>query len=368
VIANDAHPLAAAAHEAFYEHRPLVLSPDVLWFCLAQGLAHHINLNAERLRHRFVRHEGKKRLLVSRPDFVLGHPNPWPEAFAAFSDQIAAEVGKLRDLVVADFSTTGPIERAATEVLLMDTFQAYFEYVIVMGCGIPTITLTGTVADWKDVRRRAAMFAELDLEPWTRVLLPVLDELVATAEGKDRRKFWQSFFHYESSSFGNELTGWIHVLFPYLRDGRGGLQPNPHLDTWRGDFDTVRARARDRDLRGPGLTSIPSGLASAPVLAVDPFGKETQLRFVAGLFGVTQDDATGALEPEMGWAIVYGDETGTRAGDRDPQEPVDIDRDRDGLYEFDEPTPHSEYHEHAITEDLVIPAGTHAPPRRNRPS
>lgn len=355
VIASDAHPLAAAAREAFYEHRPLVLSPDVIWFCLAQGLAHHINLNAERLRHRFVRHEGKKKLVVVRPDFLLGQPNPWHEVFATFSAQIAENVGKLRDLVVADFSTTGPVERAASEIVLMDAFQAYFEYEMHIGCGIPSITLTGTIADWKSVRQRAAMLAELDLEHWARVLLPVLDEVVATAEGEDRRTFWQSFFHYESGSGGQELTGWIHVLFPYLSDLKGGLVPNPHLDTWRGDFETVRARADEWQLQGPSIEQLPSGLASAPVLASDSSGHETTLRFIAGLFGVTQDRETGALEPEMGWAIVYGDETGTRAGARDyddydapddapPREWIDTSDEEDTLTESDG--------ESAVTDDL----------------
>src|SRR5580658_2136668 len=60
VACIDAHPLALAAHDAFYEHRPLTLSPDAIWFCIAQGFANHVSLNAEKLRHRFVRHEGKK--------------------------------------------------------------------------------------------------------------------------------------------------------------------------------------------------------------------------------------------------------------------------------------------------------------------
>jgi hypothetical protein len=37
VACTDAHPLALAAHDAFYEHRPLALSPDAIWFCIAQG-------------------------------------------------------------------------------------------------------------------------------------------------------------------------------------------------------------------------------------------------------------------------------------------------------------------------------------------
>ena len=53
-------PLAQMAHDAFYEHRPMTLSPDAVWFTIAQGFATHVNLNAEALRHRFVRHEGKK--------------------------------------------------------------------------------------------------------------------------------------------------------------------------------------------------------------------------------------------------------------------------------------------------------------------
>ncbi|MFT3775387.1 MAG: DUF4419 domain-containing protein [Minicystis sp.] len=205
VKCTDAHPFAEAAYHAFFDHYPMVISPDAVWFCLAQGFAHHIALNAEQLRHRFVRHEGKAKLVVDRPDFRLGQPNPWPEAFAAFSDQIAARVGRLRDLVVADFSTTGPIERAASEVLLMDAFQPYFEYEMRIGCGIPSITLLGTPDDWRSVRRRAAMLSEFGLEHWTEVLLPVLDQITRTAEGQPDRAFWRSFFRYESGSGSAEL-------------------------------------------------------------------------------------------------------------------------------------------------------------------
>src|SRR5215472_9132937 len=95
-----------------------------------------------------ARSGSQSKLSVERPDFFLGRENPWPEVFAEFSQQIAAYVGKLRDLVVADFSTTGPIARAASEVVLMDAFQPYFQYEWSIGCGIPSITLLGTPDDW----------------------------------------------------------------------------------------------------------------------------------------------------------------------------------------------------------------------------
>jgi hypothetical protein len=315
VACTDVNGLAQAAHDAFYRHYPLVLGPDAVWFTIAQGFAAHVGLNAETLRKRFVKHEGKAKLVVMRADFALGRHNPWPEAFAAFSDKIAEHVGKLRDLVVADFSTTGPIERAASEVVLMDAFSPYFEYVLMAGCGIPSITLLGTVDDWRSVRRRAAMLSEFGLQDWIRALTPVLDRLVDAASGVDDRDFWRSFFRYQSGSGPAELTGWINVLFPYLKPGRrndGALEPNPYLATWEEGFRRAEEREAKgqwldfRDVRGPGMGLIPPGLAGAPVLLQDlATGEETELRFVAGLFGVVQDGLTRALAPEFGWAVVH---------------------------------------------------------------
>jgi hypothetical protein len=298
VICTRWHPFVEMAHTAFYEHRPISISPEAVWFCIAQGFAHHVNANAEALRHHFVQHEGKVELLVTRKDFELGKRNPWPKVFAAFSEQIAVYVGRRRDLVVADFSTTGPLERAATEVVLMDAFQAYFTYGVMFGAaagppvivahGIPEITLLGKPKDWRSIRRRAQMLSEFGLEAWTDSLLPVLDRIVATAEGEDDPAFWQSFVH---SPTGTTMAGWITVLFPYLKRERSSdLVPNPHLTSWK---DT-----------GPSLVNIPSGLARAPVKMVDVrTGEKVGTRFVAGMFGVV--DNRGVLAPEFGWAVVY---------------------------------------------------------------
>src|SRR6185503_3321066 len=124
----------------------------------------HIGQHAEALRSRLVRHEGKVKLTVRRDDFMKGsRANDWPGMFAELSDRIAEHVGKRRDLVVADFSTTGPVERAASQVVLFDAFKSYFNYSLVTRCGIPEVTLLGTVADWRSIRTRAAALAEFDL-------------------------------------------------------------------------------------------------------------------------------------------------------------------------------------------------------------
>src|SRR5579863_4737307 len=52
VEAADFHPLIAAAFLAFKQHYPLVLSPDMLWITVLQGVAQHIQNHSESLRKR----------------------------------------------------------------------------------------------------------------------------------------------------------------------------------------------------------------------------------------------------------------------------------------------------------------------------
>src|SRR5262245_46267749 len=142
------HPGVAAIHLAFTDHRPLVLSPDIVWMFLAQGAASHINANAEGLRRQLVEHEGTLRLEVRRDDFVRGRPgNDWPGVVEELGAQIRAHVGaRTHDMFLPAFSTTGPVERMAGGIVLLDAMQQYFEYQMTTMCGIPRVFLDGTVA------------------------------------------------------------------------------------------------------------------------------------------------------------------------------------------------------------------------------
>ena len=78
VSCDATHDFAKAAQDAFYDHHPITIRPDDIWFCIAQGFAAHVNQNTEEPRSRFVAHEGKN-LVVKREDFPLGQENPWPK-------------------------------------------------------------------------------------------------------------------------------------------------------------------------------------------------------------------------------------------------------------------------------------------------
>ena len=69
---NDLHAFIVAIEIAYFKHYPLKLSPSQIWILILQSIGIHIDQNAEKLRKKFVTHEGKKDLIVERPDFVKG--------------------------------------------------------------------------------------------------------------------------------------------------------------------------------------------------------------------------------------------------------------------------------------------------------
>jgi Domain of unknown function (DUF4419) len=183
------HPLVQAVHIAFSDHRPLVLTPDCIWLTIVQGFAHHVLENAESLRRRLVRHEGKKKLCIKTNSLS---PDLWPSFMSGFSGLIREHSDPvLHETLLCEFSTTTPAIKTACEIALMDTYQRYFSYELHCVCGIPEITLEGTVEDWQRIRDRIEVLATYDIDWWTSRLAPILDQFVATAKGEPDRAFWQ---------------------------------------------------------------------------------------------------------------------------------------------------------------------------------
>jgi len=307
IACDDDHALLTAMKVSFYGHCPLRLSPDAIWITLARGFALHVNEHAEALRHRFVSHSGKQDLRVTRMDFSPGEDNPWPEAFDEFNDQLVEHIGGLAEIVQADFSTTGPVERAVSNLMAMETFKSYFEYIMYCGCGTPSITLTGTTEDWQKLRTRAQGFAEYGLDDWINALDPILAEFVRAKEGHADTEFWKSIFRYNSGSGPPVMTGWANVLFPYFKDQSERLYANPYLKDWHERLvldDKQHWRERWDNPQGVGIGAVPSCFTSVP-LTVFWGAEETKMRLVGGLLGVSQSEDTLGVEPECGWAVVY---------------------------------------------------------------
>ena len=262
VAGLQGHPLLAAVHTAFAQHRPLVLSPDAVWITIAQGVAHHMAIHGERLRDRFVAHAGKLKLTVEVDGWVPGSPeNPWPEAFAGWAGQIRDHVGPtVHDALVCDFSTTGPAELAASHVVMMDVFQRYFDFELLCVCGIPTVTLTGTAADWQRLTEKAEALRVFDMEWWLDHLVPICRQFARAAGGDVDRDHWQAICKLRQEYGGDIINGWVAKLFPYLREWayRGPCtRRNPIFETGEG-LQSSSSPSGLRRCRSPGSTCRPS--------------------------------------------------------------------------------------------------------------
>ena len=167
-------------YRAYAKHKSVTLSPDVVWLLISQGFARYVNTHAEELRPRLVSHSGKKELIVNTNDDLFSEDADWPKLIGDFTSQIDQYTkGGIANIITADFSTTGSVERVASQVTLMESVKSYFDYtVIVTVCGIPSITLTGTPEDWQRVLDKTMKLKHYGLDQWIESLEPILKEFV----------------------------------------------------------------------------------------------------------------------------------------------------------------------------------------------
>ena len=224
--------LIAMCHLAFAEHRPMALTPDLLWHYIVKGISIHIHKYSEELRKKFVSHEGKKELTVTRDKLDLDAED-WSGAFKEFRSQIEATLTEDGKAMITEnkFSTTSEVIDDVSCIALMDTISKYYSYRMVCICGIPSVTLLGKKEDWMELKNRSErtlqllssddLKGEVSLSWWKSPLLAVLDKLIQcyddpeSAENKD----WMArIYKSEREGYGGHafICGWVNVFFPYL--------------------------------------------------------------------------------------------------------------------------------------------------------
>lgn len=292
---------------AFRQHQPLALRPDDIWSTLTYSFAKHVQDNAEKLRHKFVQHEGKKQLKIETvPSFTMGEeaPEAWEEQiFPLFSQQIRAHIGDdTHAAIVGGFSTTTPTDVAANEITLMSAMKQYFSFAMNTMCGVPWIRLEGSREDWARLRAKAETLGSLMVpkigKDWMACLLPVLDQFCLAWEGEQCIDycFWQNMVKVRQHGMGSgsyeTISGWIQCFY---------------LDLC--PFKSWKKLAADI---GPRPEDFPSTQSSVPV-EWEYHGQKTMLRFHAGCVGTARDQATGALRPVTLWGVTH-DKPSTKEG------------------------------------------------------
>lgn len=299
LVSFGAHSFFEGLHRAYADHRPFVISPDMIWLLICQGFANHINYNSYDLKDLLVDFSAKRTLIVKNDSIVLGNPqSPWQEVFPEFTTQIGDNVGdELVNLLTDTFSTTTIDKKIAFEITLMDAMEPYFEYQVFYAiCGIPEITLQGTTEDWKKILRKTKQLAKYDLDWWVDDLVPILKKIVRTSKGRVRKDFWQNMFKvHTSETYGNPKTidGWIVKFFPYDKYGN-------RIDL------TKRTEIKVSEI----IDELPNEIVTVnfDYIMADMSGNEisrTKMEFWAGFVGLHQNNKTLAVTPEIGWFVTH---------------------------------------------------------------
>ena len=285
--------------EAYAKHKSVTLSPDMIWLLISQGFARYVNAHAEALRPQLVSHKGKMDLaVVSEKDLLSGEAD-WPKLMGDFASQIDRYTkGGIAKTITADFTTTGAAERVASQITLMESVKSYFEYIVYyMSCGIPSITLKGTPADWRSVLEKTKRLEVYGLGQWTKSLEPILAEFIRAAEGQPDQKFWQGMVKKQPV---DKLKG-------------GGCSPDKptQFDGWLLKFfPDENGRTLDHVAH---TTNMPSERVRVGFKynVIDPVKgtvlSETPMALWAGFIGAEEDTLTNTLTPKIGWLVRVAD-------------------------------------------------------------
>ena len=300
---SDLKNLKAWDKDNFYQcvvyayacHKSLALSPDMIWLLISQGFARYVNAHAEELRPKLVDHTGKMDLVVESEEALFSENADWPKLINGFASQIDRYTkGDIAKTITADFTTTGPVERVASQITLMESVKSYFEYIAMrLSCGIPSITIQGTPNDWEAVLSKTKQLEKYGLSNWTRNLEPILQEFIRASEGKPNQQFWKCMVKQQATNKlkgggcsmekPTQLDGWFLKLFP---DENGQtLDSIAHTQNMPSEMVGVSFKYRIVDpTQGSVVSEIPMELR-------------------AGFIGAEEDTLTNTLTPKIGWLV-----------------------------------------------------------------
>ena len=283
--------------KAYANHQSITFSPDMIWLLICQGFSRYVNAHAEQLRPMLVSHSGKAELEVESLKDLLKEKADWDILIDGFASKIGQYTKDgIAETITSDFSTTGPSEKIASQITLMESLKNYFKYSIVYaGCGIPSISLKGTSDDWRCVIEKTKQLERYGLGDWVNRLQPILEEFVVASEGNPHRKFWQKIVRKRrvskfkgglcSPKTPTMIDGWILTFFP--------------------DDDGVVSD------QAPFFRTMPASKVYVPFeyRIVEPNTREiiskTTLELWAGFLGVEEDISNNMLIPVIGWYVSY---------------------------------------------------------------
>jgi len=290
--------LLGAVLEAYNHHWNLKISPDDFWIPVAIRIGSKINnvAKSNKVRDFFVDFDGKKEIAIDTDkngQTIYGVDYVW--LFEQFSEKIKENIKKdeYTELMTSNFSTTTPVSKIASQINIMASLQEYFEFRMVLCCGIKGVEMLGNLEDWQQLVKKIDKLAkllspleeELKISGWLKHVRMVYVKLVETFKRNPDQDWWSRIISKVPLGSGHQTQyeGW---LIKFLED---------------------KENVED-------FTSMTSGLTTVPLNVTYNRNEEGEMcALAAGQYGFTiEDDTTNGIPtvcPYIGWALLLPKES-----------------------------------------------------------
>jgi len=288
--------LLGAVLEAYNHHWNLKISPDDFWIPVAIRIGSKINnvAKSNKVRDFFVDFDGKKEIAIyTDQTTIYGVDNVW--LLEQFSEKIKENIKKdeYTELMTSNFSTTTPVSKIASQINIMASLQEYFEFRMVLSCGIKGVEMLGNLEDWQQLVKKIDKLAkllspleeELKISGWLKHVRMVYVKLVETFKRNPDQDWWSRIISKVPLGSGRQTQyeGW---LIKFLED---------------------KENVED-------FTSMTSGLTTVPLNVTYDENLEGEMcALAAGQYGFTiEDDTTNGIPtvcPYIGWALLLPKES-----------------------------------------------------------
>ena len=296
---NKKKSLISGLIEAYKNHYPITVTPDMIWILILQGYSRFMEKYSELVRERYVNFEGKKNINLNRTGIFPEEASKevWEGIIKECIEKIGTNIGKetLSNLE-SDFSTTNPVALATSQVSIMSAMKQYFTYSVLMGgCGISSITLEGSVEDWEKIKSKLEFLKNKALGWWTKHLIPIIEKIIKTKAtynennqlSEELIEFWKDMIRIKGKGDAYDphmINGWIIKFIPNLTEAR----PNVYDELLE--------------------TQVPDQIISCPleliVLNLDGTKSHYQCDLASGFYGMIQDQQSFNVRPVIGYAFV----------------------------------------------------------------
>lgn len=303
--------LIDTAIEAYNNHHNLVLRPDDFWYSIISQFSIYINRYGKDIGVNLVKDPNIKtnlEIVVDSREMLdpKNYQNLIPRMIKKIETQMIDQ--KFIKWLTPKFTTTTNEDTLIYQLITMTTLKRWFSYVMGGRCGFPKITLHGTAEDYKEMKKRILDLANYNstngfMERWMELLIPIVNNLIKTAEGNPNLQFWRQTIFDHSGSGEHHITGWLTAFTIF--NGDGDWQDNQFPNYYRKTIDGVTYPIIDLDTQ-----SIPKYIAYAPISFInndtEPYWVKKGTVIAGQPFVKLVDKKT--LMPKAVWGLLIHDE------------------------------------------------------------